>query len=159
LKTDQNDRARELLNKFIDVYPEFWQPYLIKADLDYRDDDSAAALQTLELYRDNMGVLYHNFPSNLYYLEDYGMAKVEIGRRTEDQVLIESGLQDMWRAFDANANSTIIFKKLASVLTELNRFDDLQKAARMIGEYKRNLADPYLQQLLNIRTTDYFPDD
>jgi len=157
MRTGQDDRVKELLNKFIDVYPEFWQPYFILADMDYRAGDSAAGLETLQLFRDNIETLHHNFEGNLFYMQDWGMAKVEIGRRTDNQALIEEGLRDMWRAFDSNSNSTILFKKLATVLTQLGRYDELQRAGRQIGQYKRNLSDPYLQQLLNIRSPENFP--
>ncbi|MFZ5980285.1 MAG: protein O-mannosyl-transferase family [Candidatus Zixiibacteriota bacterium] len=156
----KNDRARAeaLINKLMEVYPEYWQPYFVISDMYYNDGDSARGMAYLDNYEKYMQTLNRCNKDNLFYLQDLGMVRVEIGRRTNDQPLIEEGLKLMWQAFDGNSNSTILFKKLATSLTQLGRYDELKRAGRQIGAYKRNLADPYLQRLLNISSGTVPPD-
>jgi len=152
IRKNERPKAETLMEKLMEVYPEYWQPFFVISDLYYNDGDTVRGVEYLRKYENYMLGLHRSNENNLYYLEDLGMVKVEIGRRIDDQALIEEGLRLMWRAFDGNSNSTIIFKKLATSLTQLGRFEELQRAGRQIGQYKRNLADPYLQRLLNVPT-------
>ncbi len=54
----------------------------------------------------------------------------------------------LWDGFKGNKNSAYGFRKLVVTLSQLGRPEEMRQAANMIAEYKRNLQDPYLQQLL-----------
>lgn len=150
LRNGKTDSVNALLYKMVEVYPEFWQPYFVISDLALRKGDTAVSQDILIKCHENFKALHEAYPNNLYYMQDYGMVLVELGRGADNQSQIEEGLQLMWRSFNGNSDNTILFKKLASVLAELGRYDELQRAARQTAQYKRNLTDPYLQRLLNI---------
>ena len=104
-----------------------------------------------------MTAFYDSNPENLFYLQDLGVAKVELGRMRTDPGMIEEGIRLMWRAFESNPNSSYAFRKLVSVLSQTRRYSDMQRAAQMFAEYKINLGDPLLQSLLGTSTAGSVP--
>jgi hypothetical protein len=77
------------------------------------------------------------------------MTKVEIGNRFNEPELIEDGLAMMLKAYDADPNSTIAFRKLVSVLMQVNRPDELYQVAQKFAQYKIHMNDPYLRRILS----------
>ena len=78
------------------------------------------------------------------------MAKFELGRLKTDPALQEEGLRMIWNAFNLNANNSYAFRKLASVLTQMGRYQELTSAAKQFAYYMINVEDPYVQRLLGI---------
>lgn len=142
------DEAREFIRTIIDRYPEYWQAtYVLAEDLE-GDGDSTGALTLYRQLEDTLTAFLASNPKNLFYMQDLGMTKFEIGQRTADQNLMDDGLDLMWRAFEENPNSSYAFRKLVTILARQNRVTDMRRAATMIADYKMNLSDPYLQQIL-----------
>ena len=81
-------------------------------------------------------------------MQDLGLTKAEIGRRTGDPEILQDGIDLLWEAFDANKNSAYAFRKLYTVLAQNGRVSDIQLAAEKFAEYKINRNDPLLQQLM-----------
>jgi hypothetical protein len=63
---------------------------------------------------------------------------------------VDSGLEKIWDAFRANPNDLYTFRKLIMVLSESGRTGEMQLAAQTAAEYKRNLGDPVVQQVLGM---------
>ena len=148
--TTQGDTARaiEFAEKMIKVYPEDWQTYLLLGDLLESRGDSTAIDRLNQQLHDTLTAFAASNPENLFYKQDLGLTKAEIGRRKGDQAMIEDGIDLLWEAFNANKNSAYAFRKLYSVLAQNGRVSDVQLAARKFAEYKINLGDPVLQQLM-----------
>ena len=87
-------------------------------------------------------------PENMLYSQDLALIKVEISKRNGDSQLYDDGLKLLWDAFKANANNTYSFRKLVAVLQQKREYQQIQRAALMHSEYKRNLDDPFLRQIL-----------
>ncbi|MCB2231065.1 DUF2723 domain-containing protein [bacterium] len=142
------DEARSFIRSMIERYPEYWQAsYVLAEDLE-RDGDSAQAIEIYRTLEDTLTAFLATNPQNLFYMQDLGMTKVEIGQRIQDQQLVDDGMQLMWQAFELNPNSSYAFRKLITILARQNRVAEMRKAAEMIAEYKINLSDPYVQQIL-----------
>lgn len=148
--TGQYDKAISLATKMIDSYPEYWQTYLLLGDLLARQGDSTAADSLNQKLHDTLLAFVASNEENLYYLQDLGLAKAEIGRRTGDQAMLEDGLDLLWKAFNANSNSGYAFQKLYTVLAQNGRIAEVRIAAEKFAEYKMNLNNPILKQLLGI---------
>ncbi len=145
-----DERALKLANKIIDIYPEYWQMYILLADF-YAKKGETAQIDTLYTKLNNtLTVFLESNPENLFYMQDLGLAKVELGKIRNDTELVEEGISIIWKAFNANANSNYGFRKLYTVLAQEGRYSELQLAARKFAEYKMNLKDPILQQILGI---------
>jgi hypothetical protein len=94
---------------------------------------------------------------NLFYRADLGMIKVQIGSEQGRQEMIEDGLALMWDAFEDNPESSHTFRKLATVLGNQRRVQDIQRAVTMHANYPRNREDPYVQQLLGYAQSSVIP--
>ncbi|MDF1545142.1 MAG: DUF2723 domain-containing protein [bacterium] len=140
-------RAIAFAEHLIEVYPEYWQTYLLLGDLLQRNGDSTAVDRLTRQLHDTLTAFHESNPENLFYLQDLGLTKAEIGRNTGDQALINEGIALLWEAFEANKNSAYGFRKLYSVLAQNGRVSDIQLAAEKFAEYKINRSDPLLQQL------------
>jgi len=144
----QKDKAKALAEKIINVYPEYWQMYLLLSGIYDKEGDSARADQLLQQLQGTLTAFYKSNRENLFYLQDLGLAKVENGNRKQDPALVDEGINLVWEAFERNPNSNYAFRKLFTVLSQKRRYTDIQRAARMFAEYKINRNDPLLQKLL-----------
>ncbi len=149
-KMGDTTRLVALGNKMIQVYPEYWQSYVVMAEHYDNHGDSARSLEIYQLLHDTLTSFLASNPENLFYEQDLGLAKIEIGKRTNDDALVDEGVDYLWKSFAANPNSNYSFRKLVASLSQLGRFQEIQKAAHMFAQYKLNLQDPFLQQILGI---------
>jgi tetratricopeptide (TPR) repeat protein len=147
-RTGQKAQAIALGEKMITVYPEYWQTYLLLADLYEKEGDTARADQLFQQLHDTLTAFYESNPENLFYLQDLGLAKVELGNKQSNPALVEEGINLVWEAFEGNPNSNYAFRKLFSILSQQRRYSDIQRAAQMFAEYKINRNDPVLQSIL-----------
>ena len=152
LKQADTTRAVALMQHLIDVYPEYWQPYMNLVALKAMQGDTLESKNILQQYHDTMEAFVASNPNNYYYLQDLGLAKVELGRITESQSMINVGVDLMTKAFHLNMNAGYSFRKLATVLVVENRRDELIDAIRKYSMYRQNLTDPFLRQLMGYST-------
>ncbi len=145
---DDTARAFKIMDKMMTVYPEYWQTYVIYGDALDRRGDSAKATAITQRLHDTLVSFAASNPNNLFYMGDLGLAKTELGKRTKNQAMVEDGVNLLWRSFELNANSGYSFRKLVSVLSNLGRQQEMIQAARQFAEYKINLGDPIVKQLL-----------
>lgn len=150
LKQGDKDRALALGDHMIKVYPEYWQTYWVLADYHDKTNDSAKSNQLYQQLADTLTSFLAQNPDNQAYMQDLGMTKAEIGRRTKDQGLIDQGLALMKKGFELNANNGYAFRKYITVLAQNSRFSDMQAAATKYTEYKMNISDSYAQRILGI---------
>ena len=148
LEQGKSDSAVAVLEKMIDVYPEFWQVYFLLATQYESEGDSARALEILRRGNDTLEVYVQWDDKNAMYLQNLGMLKYEIGQRTGDNVMLEAAVDLLWRGFKVNVNELMAFRNLVAVLAQLGRYTEMQRAALMIAPYKRNMSDPVLQHIL-----------
>jgi tetratricopeptide (TPR) repeat protein len=156
-RTGQKAQAIALAEKIITVYPEYWQTYILLADLYEKEGDTAQADQLFQQLHDTLAAFYDSNPENLFYLQDLGLAKVELGSRQDDAALVDEGIDLVWEAFEDNPNSSYAFRKLFSILTQQRRYSEVQRAAQMFAEYKINLNDPVLQSILGTSNRGAIP--
>lgn len=156
-RTGQKEQAIALAEKMITVYPEYWQMYLLLADLYEKEGDSARVDQLFQQLHDTLSAFYDSNPENLFYLQDLGLAKVELGNKRSDPALVGEGIDLVWEAFEGNPNSSYGFRKLFSILSQQRRYSDIQRAAQMFAEYKINRNDPVLQSILGISNRGSIP--
>ncbi len=140
-RTDRMDRAREMLTFIIDKYPEFFQSYMTLAGYYDMDGDTAAADSVLMQLEGVMTTLHENNPGNIFYIQDLGLVKHYLGRS-------EEGLAYLWKAFEMNSSNGYGYQKLMRVLYDLQRSSEMVRATKMHANYKRNLQDPMVKQLL-----------
>jgi hypothetical protein len=145
-----DDRAIALADKMIATYPEFWQTYLLLGSILERHGDSTAVDSLQQMVYDTLLSFTKSNPENLFYRQDLGLTLSEIGRRKNDTEKIEKGITLAWDAFQANPNSSYAFRKLYTVLGQAGRMAEIKVAAEKFAEYKINLRDPLLQQLLGM---------
>ncbi|MEW6051329.1 MAG: DUF2723 domain-containing protein [Candidatus Zixiibacteriota bacterium] len=155
---EENKRGREeqalaLANKMIAQYPEYWQTYMVLGDYYDKKGDTTKANGLYQQLIDTLSAFSKASPDNLFYRQDLGLARHELGRRLKDQAMTAEGTRELWDAFMLDPNSSYGFRKLISVLSQDGKFTDLQKAAQMFAEYKVNLSDPFLQRILGISNT------
>jgi hypothetical protein len=150
LRRGDTSRGLELAELIADKYPEYWQLPLQEAAVFDRRGDSARSEQILTRLRDTLKSFLDASPGNLTFCSDYGMILTEIGRRHKDQQMIQTGLDNMWTAFEGNANNPMAFRKLVSTLGQTGRMTDARKAVERFAEYKINLNDGLVQRLLGI---------
>lgn len=156
-RAGQKEQAIALAEKMITVYPEYWQMYLLLADLYEKQGDSARADQLFQQLHDTLTAFYDSNPENLFYMQDLGLAKVELGNKRSDPALVGEGIDLVWEAFEGNPNSSYGFRKLFSILSQQRRYSDIQRAAQMFAEYKINQNDPVLQSILGISNRGSIP--
>ncbi|MGH8015009.1 MAG: tetratricopeptide repeat protein, partial [Candidatus Zixiibacteriota bacterium] len=141
-------RALAMLEKMIKMYPEYWQSALILSGIYDRKGDSAKTDSVMQLVHDTLTSFLASNPENLFYMQDLGLMKVEIGRRKTNEQMVDEGTKLLWDAFTANPNNSFSFRKLIAVLQQRRSFQEMQRAAIMHAEYKRNLEDPFVRQIL-----------
>jgi tetratricopeptide (TPR) repeat protein len=147
IRTGQKDKAMAIGEKMLAVYPEYWQIYLVMAEVYQKEGDSAKAGQLFQQLHDTLAAFYESNKENLFYLQDLGVAKGELGRMRQDPAMIEDGIRLMWAAYEGNPNSNYAFRKLVSMLSQAGRHSDVQRAAQIFAQYKINLTDPVLQSI------------
>jgi len=153
----EQDKGEKVLRKIIDVYPEYWQSYLLLGDAMLAKGDSAAPESLLVQLEDTLTSFLASNEENFFYRQDLGLTKVELGRQRKDQALIDDGIDLMWEAFRANMNNSYSFRKLVSVLGNEHRYADIQRAAALFANYKVNRNDPGVQQLLGLGSPSGIP--
>lgn len=146
------ERARLLGEHIASVYPEYWQNYLLLADLYTRQfNDTARADELFAAMHDTLTAFHRCNPENLFYMQDLGIAKVQYGLRNSDTTMIDDGINNyLWPAFELNANSNHAYRKLISSLSQVGRYDEIRRATQMFAEYKINRRDPLVQQLMGM---------
>lgn len=150
--SEAKDKAINIMKKMIEVYPEYWQTSLYLADVYEQAGDTAEADDLWNRMHDSLETFAASNPENLFYRQDLGLAKVQLGQRNNDSTMIDEGIDLAWDAFRANANSSFAFRKLAMILLRTGRNAELSKAVDLFTEYKINQSDPFLQQLIGSRT-------
>lgn len=148
IRTGDRERATRLTQHILNVYPEYWQAYLQMGELYAASGDTDKITPLYRTLLDTLSSFLNGNPDNGYYRQDLGLISVEIGKRTADSSLIDRGTAELWRAFDENPNNAYAFRKLVTSLGQLGRFADIQQAAEQFAEYKINLSDPMLNQIL-----------
>ncbi len=148
IQKGEHDRATQLIQYILKVYPEYWQAYLQMGEIYSASGDTAKITPLYQTLFDTLSAYVKVNPHNAYYRQDLGMIGIEIGKRTKDSLLIERSASELWRAFDENPNSAYAFRKLVTSLGQVGKFGDVQKAAERFAQYKVNLSDPVLNQIL-----------
>jgi len=149
-KAGDFERAEALAHHIIESYPEYWQMYVLLGDHYDAQGDSATASELITQSHDTLTAFFESNPDNLFYMQDLGLMKVEMGERFQNAALIDEGISLIWRAFNLNSNSGQCFRKLVTVLSRNGRFEEIGTAARQYGDYKMNMSDPFLQQLIGV---------
>ena len=144
------ERAEKLANHLMDTYPEYWQTYVMLAEQYDKGGDSTKATEIISRSHDTLTEYYDSNPTNLFYMQDLGLMKSQLGQRLGNASMIDEGVNLLWKAFDANSNSAQCFRKLVTTLSRNGRYEEIGTAARQFSEYKMNLQDPFLQQLLGV---------
>lgn len=151
IKQGDTTRAETLAYMLIDKYPEYWQMYTILGGVyDNRGDTAKTTTMLTELH-DTLDIFLKSNPENLFYKQDLGLVKVQLGIRSSNQAMVDEGLSLTWQAFNANPNSNYAFRKLISVLGQVNRRAEMVEAATKFSEYKINMQDPLVQSLLGLQ--------
>ncbi len=144
------DSALQLAEMINDVYPEYWQMYVLRIEKLEKRGDTAMANQLLTQLHDTLTVFLESNQENVFYMQDLGLTKAEIGRRTGDQAMIEEGVRLLYRAFELFPNNPFGFRKLMTVLSQQGRYQEVRAVTEEFAKYKRNLEDPFVQRLLGI---------
>jgi hypothetical protein len=150
IRVGDTTRAMDIANKMMDNYAEYWQIYTLVAGMYDQKGDSLKAEETLVRLQNQLIDYRKSNPDNLFYMQDLGLVTVLLGQRQSDQAKIDEGLTMLWQAFEANANSSYGFRKLITVLSQLERYSEMNEAAQKFAKYKINLRDPLVQRLLGI---------
>ena len=150
LRRGDTTKGLDLAEFIFAKYPEYWQLPLQEAGLYDRRRDSATSERIIVRLRDTLKSFLAKSPTNQSYASDYGMILAEIGRRHNDAVMIQEGLDYMWAAFYENANSMLAFRKLVSTLGQVGRMNEARKAAEVFAQYKINQNDGLVQRMLGI---------
>ncbi|MBI5267642.1 MAG: DUF2723 domain-containing protein [candidate division Zixibacteria bacterium] len=143
----QGERAKELVNHLLTVYPEYWQSYLQMGEIHAAVGDSSKVIPLYRVLEDTLAAFVKSNPQNVYYRQDLGLIRVEIGRKTGDTAIVSRGIADLWQAFDENPNNSYSFRKLVTALGQTDRYVDLQRAANKFSEYRINAGDPLVRQI------------
>jgi len=143
-RSNQMDKAYDILHFIIKKYPEFLQAYQSLGEFYKREGDTAKADSLLAEAEKVISDLYRRNPKSQFYLSDLGIIKYYRGD-------IQTGLDLLWKAFNLNRNSSYGYHKLAQILYEARRMNDLISATRMHAEYGYNRSDPLVQQILGVK--------
>jgi hypothetical protein len=140
-RTGQMDRARDILEFMTRKYPEFLQSYLTLADFYKSNGDTAAADSAVNHFEEVITELIEKDPESQFYVSDLGLLRHYQGRTDEALALL-------WRAFRMNPSNGYGYRKLAPVLIDARRMNDLYRATLEHAAYKNNMNDPLVQQVL-----------
>jgi hypothetical protein len=143
-------RAEALCRHLINDYPEYFQPYLDLADIIKARGKGDSTLPLLQQLADTLTAFLKTNTSSQYYRQDLGAAKFDIGRATNNRALIDEGIKLSWEGFEIDPNANYAFRKLVSLLGQDNRWTEVQRAARIHAQYRRNLGDDLLQRVLGV---------
>ena len=157
IRAGDTTRAIGVLEKLMVVYPEYWQSAMILSSIYDHQGDSAKGESVMRQAHDSLASFLEYNPENIFYRQDLGLLKVELGRRKADDAMVDRGVALLWEAFEANPNSTFSFRKLVAVLQQRRLFQEMQRAALKHAEYKRNLEDPFVRQVLGASGVDVQP--
>jgi len=157
IRVGDTTKALTILDKLLKVYPEYWQSALILSTVFDKRGDSAKSESVMQLVHDTLSSFLASNPENVFYRQDLGLMKVELGRRKSDDAMVDKGIALLWEAFETNPNSTFSFRKLAAVLQQRRLFQEMQRAALKHSEYKRNLEDPFVRQILGASGVEVQP--
>jgi len=135
------ERAYHILEMMIEKYPEFYQAYSTLSAYTLQEGDTTRADALLIQAEDYLTMLNEKNPENLFYLSDLGLSKFHQGK-------IEEGLENLWQAFEANPSNGYGYRKLMQALYETRRSGDIIRATQWHAEYKNNLNDPMVKQIL-----------
>ncbi len=149
--SDAKEKAENLMKKMLKVYPEYWQTGSYLAEIYENSGDTAAADSMWNMIHDTLEAFAESNPENLFYRQDLGLVKVQMGQRWGDTALVEEGIRLAKSAFEDNPNSNFAFRKLAMILLRTGRSSELTEIANLFRQYKINESDPFLQQLLGAR--------
>jgi hypothetical protein len=155
LRQVDRERAVALMERLTEVYPEFWQSYISLADLYLSEGDSAAAIAQFQRLNDVLTGYVEIDPHNQYYVQDLGTAKLELGLLQGDEALVEEGLDLVREGFEINKNAGLAYMKALTAFQRAGRTAEIMEVTRLHAEYKRNLQDPRVQQILGL--TGYQP--
>jgi len=142
-RTDQREKAFEMLEFTIEKYPEFLQSYVTYHDYLKEMGDSARADSVMNSFEPIVTELIDNNPGSQFYLADLGLLRFYQGRN-------EEALETLREAFHMNRNSGPTYRKLAGALIELKRYSDLMQATQLHADYKNNRNDPLVRQILQL---------
>jgi hypothetical protein len=106
---------------------------------------------------DTLDAFIKNNPENLFYIQDLGLTKIELGQKQRNQELVDEGIKLLWDGFNLNQNNGYSFRKLITILGNQQRYGDIQRAAQLHANYKMNLEDPALRQLLGLGASNLAP--
>jgi hypothetical protein len=143
----QTDRAAGLVRHLLTVLPEYWQSYLQMGEIYATAGDTSKVLPLYRTLEDTLKSFLRSNPRNVYYQQDLGLIRVEIGRKSGDSSVISSGIDCLWQAFDENPNNGYSFRKLVTALGQTDRYVELQRAANLFSQYKINAGDPLVRQI------------
>jgi len=157
MRQGDTTKAKTILEKIINVYPEYWQSYALLGDYYEKQGDSTVLDSLMLQLRDTLNAFIETNPANLFYIQDLGLTKLELGKKQRDKALVDEGIKNLWEAFNLNQNNGYSFRKLITVLGNQQRYSDIQKAAQLHARYKMNMQDPALRQLLGLGGTNLTP--
>jgi tetratricopeptide (TPR) repeat protein len=144
-------RAETLMNHLLEVFPEFWQTYATLSELAMARGDTGRAVALYQQLNDTLTSFLETNPSSQNYLQDLGTAKFELGRLTRNSILEEDGLRLLRKGWEIDMNSGMAFRKLVLPLSQAGLDNEVRQVARQYAQYKRNLTDPLLQNILGIK--------
>ncbi len=147
------DSGLAILNHMVKVYPEYWQSYLVLAEHYEKLGDTTRADSVQQLLHSTLAAFRQKDPTNLIWMQDFGLAKLDISRRTKNAAMADDAIALLWESFNANPNNSISFRKLISGLSQVGRNSELVRAAQMHAQYKINANDPYLNSILGRQPT------
>ncbi len=151
IRKGDTTRAMQIAEKVIEVYPEYWQTYILLADIYKKRGDSTKAEALLYQLHDTLEIFLESNPQNIFYRQDLGLAKLQIAKFNDDLAMKDEGLNLLWQGFKENPNSNYAFRKLITALSQNARGAEMVEAAKLFGEYKINRNDPIYQQIMGVR--------
>jgi len=144
------DSAVTLMDTILARCPEFWQGYVTLGDLYLADKDTAKALSLYQTMHDTLSAFLKTNPSNQFYMQDLGLAKLKVGQLTSNQAMMEQGINLNLKGFDIDRSSGLAFRKTIQVLYEMGRTAEMVRVAQQFTEYKNNLTDQYAKAVLQM---------
>lgn len=157
LRRGDTTRAKAILEKIIDVYPEYWQSYALLGDIYEQQGDSSVIDSLMYQLHDTLEAFIETNPNNFFYIQDLGLTKIEIGQKQGSREIVDEGIKLLWDGFNLNQNNGYSFRKLITILGNQQRYSEIQKAAQLHANYKMNMEDPALRQLLGLGASNLAP--